>query len=60
MEIAEIRKASGWLGVSETATPPAWLRAEILREAQEELSSPIDRRHGVSDRRRGDRGPSGS
>jgi hypothetical protein len=37
--------------VSETATPPAWLRAEILQQADKDIHVPPDRRGGVVDRR---------
>ncbi len=58
-EIAQIERASVWLGVFETATPPGWLRAEIIREATNDLTGNVDRRAGVVDRRGRpqDRGP---
>ena len=50
-EMAEIKRASGWLGVSEIASPPTWLRAEILREAAKDTTRTVDRRAGRGDRR---------
>lgn len=52
-DVAEIREASGWLGVFEAAIPAEWLRAAILREAATDQSRTIDRRAGVGDRRAG-------
>ena len=56
-QLATIRRASGWLGVTETAPPPAWLRAQILQQAEQAIHGPADRRGGVADRR--SRGPRG-
>jgi hypothetical protein len=50
-EVAEIRNAAGWLGVSESVTPPGWLREEILREAEKDTLTPAERRGPVGDRR---------
>jgi anti-sigma factor RsiW len=59
-EMAEIRNAAGWLGVSESVTPPSWLRAEILREAEKDTISAVERRGSVGDRRAADSGPVGA
>jgi hypothetical protein len=50
-EVEEIRNAAGWLGVSESVTPPGWLREEILREAENDTLTPAERRGPVGDRR---------
>jgi hypothetical protein len=50
-EVEEIRNAAGWLGVSESVTPPGWLREEILREADKDTFTPAERRGPVGDRR---------
>jgi anti-sigma factor RsiW len=50
-EVAEIKEASSWLGVFETAIPAEWLRAAILREAATDEPGRVDRRAGVGDRR---------
>jgi anti-sigma factor RsiW len=58
-EVAEIRRAAGWLGMSDSVTPPGWLRAEILRAAEKDTLTRAERRGPVADRRAGDRGEIG-
>jgi len=49
VELSGIQRVSWWLGASETVTPPRWLRAHILQEAQRDTAVLAERRRTVEE-----------